>query len=272
MNITSAKRMFLAPLGATILLLGTSKFVNAASFLNLDNGDIGTIDTSTGVFTPFIIDAPTFLDVAIDSSNNLFGITSVGDLYDIDLSTNENTPIDNLELFINGLGFDEENILYGTGLSGFYSIDTLTGTALQVSSISGFNSSGDLVYDSDLEQFFATSSSGSTDDLWSIEKDGTATLIGDIGFNNVFGLFFENGTLFGYTENRQQISIDMTTGIGTFDKSISGTNGQIFGATSSISSTSSVPEPSITLGLLTVGLLSARFTIKQKQKSSSKKS
>lgn len=91
----------------------------------------------------------------------------------------------------------------------------------------------------------------------------------------MYGLFFENGGLFGYTANRQQIKIDLATGAGTFDKNVAGINSQIFGA-ASLPSTgpkpdprTSVPEPGTLFGLIGVGILGAGSLMKNKRKSAS---
>ena len=241
------KKFSMALIGSAICLLGTSKAAEAVSFINTSNGQLGTIESSTGLFLPIETGAPAFFDIGIDSQNNFFGITGGESIYRVDLSTNTSSFIGSAGTFINGIGFDGTDVLYGTGGSGLYTIDLFTGAASLVSSISGFSSSGDLAYDPRQDRFFATSNAGNTDQLWSLEKDGTATLIGDVGFNNVYGLLFEDGTLFGYTANRQQISIDLTTGAGNFEGNVSGTTGSIFGAASSISEPTSVPEPTASL-------------------------
>jgi hypothetical protein len=67
--------------------------------------------------------------------------------------------------------------------------------------------------------------------LYSIGLSGDATLIGDVGFDSIWGLAIANNVLYGYTSNRLQIIIDPTTGKGTFDRLVTGTIGQIYGAT-----------------------------------------
>jgi PEP-CTERM motif len=164
-------------------------------------------------------------------------------------------------VFINALGFSSKNVLYGAGDSGFYTINTSTGAASLVANISGFNSSGDLVFDPVNNRFLGTSGffNSTSDTLFSISLNGTATAIGSIGFSDVYGLFFENGTLFGYTANREQITIDLTTGAGTFNKNVTGGIGFIWGAASlpSTEEPKSIPEPSSTLGLLAFGAFGA---------------
>lgn len=274
MNLSSMSKKIkiLMPIvGAAVIALGTLGKAQALSFLSSSTGQIGTIDTSTGIFTPFISSGPTFTDIALSNDDNLFGITFT-ELYSIDQSTGSSLLIGNLgrEGSNNALGFafSDDNQLFGAGDSDFYTINTSTGATSLVAEIPGFFSSGDIVFDPVNDRFLATSSFFGTDSLFSISRNGTATQIGNIGFSNVFGLFFENGTLFGYTDDRQQLTIDLTTGAGTFDKNVTGVTGQIFGAASlpSTGPARPVPDTGSVLGLLTVGAFGAVSAFKRKQR------
>ncbi|MEM9926813.1 MAG: PEP-CTERM sorting domain-containing protein [Cyanobacteria bacterium P01_D01_bin.50] len=268
-NITS--RLLKTTFGALSLTLGFLINQNlpaqASSLIHTFNtpGNVGTIDTSTGVFTPVIIDAPQLTDIALSEDKQLFGAT-FRQLYSLDLETKTSTLIGNLGVNnLNGLGFGDNGVLYGTGGSNFYSIDTNSGLATQIADIPNFASAGDIVFNEERNQFFGTSNTPSNSTLFSIDLDGTATEIGNIGFPSIFGLFFENETLYGYTANRQQIVIDIDTGRGSFDKEVTGTSGTIGGATSlpSIASVS-VPEPSTFLGLLGLSFGAVGLSFKRK--------
>ena len=234
------KKLVMTIVGAAVVTLGISGTAQASlDFLSTSGGEVGTIDTSTGNFLPLFQGEPSFLDIALSTNNNLFGVT-YNQLYKINQSTNSVSLIGNFFPFINALGFSNNDVLYGAGGSGFYTINTSTGAVSLVANIPGFNSSGDVVFDSIDNRFWATSSGLTNDILFSIALDGTATQIGSIGFNNVQGLSFDNGTLLGYTASNQQIVIDPATGTGTFNKNVTGTAGSIYGAASS---PSTAPEP-----------------------------
>lgn len=251
----------IAVAGASISLV-TSGSAQATSFLSTSTGQVGTVDSATGTFNPLASDV-TFTDLAVSNDNNLFGIT-FSELFSIDSSTGSSSLIGNLGIYtMNALAFANDNQLYGAGGSGFYSINPATGAASQIADISGFFSSGDLVFDPVNDRFLGTSLRDSSDTLFSIELDGTATELGSIGFANVYGLSFENGILLGYTANREQIAIDVATGSGTLNQTVTGVNGQIWGATSSASSTT-VPEPTSVLGLLGLGGLGMGSSLKRK--------
>lgn len=258
-------------------LAGFAIAVNPATASSLlhtfsNPGEVGTIDTSTGVFTPVITDAPQLTDIALSDNEDLFGVT-FSQLYSLDLNTQASTLIGNLGASINGLGFDNNDVLYGTGGSNFYSIDTNSGLATQIANIPNFSSAGDIVFNPDDNKFLGTSSTPNNTTLFSIALDGTATEIGDIGFSNVWGLFFENQTLYGYTSNREQIIIDTDTGIGSFDKNVTGTTRAIGGAGSLPSKDPvTVPEPGTLLGLLGLCFAALGTKIKLQSKVKSLKS
>jgi hypothetical protein len=264
-TLTLMKKLSIAIVGVASMAFGTGVKVDAATFyVSTNDGKVGTVNHTTGVFSQ-VSSGPTFTDIALSNSEELFGIT-FNQLYRINTTTGISSFIGNLGTSsMNGLGFTTSNALYGTGGSGFYSINTLTGAASLVSNIAGFSSSGDIVYDPVNNRFLATSVG---DSFWSIALDGTASQIGNIGFAFVYGLAFDDdGILYGYTGNRQQIIINTATGVGTLNQNVTGLSGQIFGSASlpSTGPQTSVPEPGTVFGLLAVGALGAGSMFKRKQ-------
>ena len=148
-------------------------------------------------------------------------------------------------VLINGLGFSDQDELYATGESNFYKIDLTSGNAELIGSNSRFQSSGDLVFDSTQQRFFATSTTDTgIDRLFAVSLTGESTEIGEIGFNQVYGLFFADGILYGHTRDRQQLVIDINTGQGQFIQDLAGVSGEVWG-TASLPTAGSVstPEP-----------------------------
>ena len=215
------------------------------SIIATRDGKVGTVDATSGKFSQIATSNLNFSDIALSNSGELFGIT-FGNLYKIDRNLGSASLIGNFGLgssvIVNALEF-ANNKLYAADFSNLYTIDTNTGAATLAAKLgSQFDSSGDLVFDAANNRFLATSLGTNSDSLFSISLTGQATKIGNIGFTNVFGLSFENGNLIGFTEDRKRITINSTTGTGTFDKNLTGISGSIGGA-SSIPSATPTPTP-----------------------------
>jgi Putative Ig domain/Domain of unknown function (DUF4114)/Lipase (class 3) len=184
-----------------------------------------------------------FTDIAL-GSNKLYAIGKSGgfdNLYQLDpgvpvgqqvkqLGIIKDNLGNNLTGELNALDFSDSNILYAIGLNKFYQIDPTTRTAKLLATLpQNFTSSGDITYDKASNRFLATSvDSYATDSLWQIPLDNPAqaTKIGQIGFNNVYGINFENSELIGFSNpdyfsnSAERIKISLTTGQGTFDQNI----------------------------------------------------
>ncbi len=150
---------------------------------------------------------------------------------------------------LNSLGFSG-NTLYGTGGNNFFSVNTSTGTGTLINSDTGFDSSGDIAWDG--SQFFATGTDGN---LYSLALNGTSQSIGNTGFNDFFGLAYENKTLYGYRSDRSIYSISGMTGAATLVSTISGVPSDI----QDLSATSTeIPTPALLPGLVGMGAAALR--------------
>jgi uncharacterized repeat protein (TIGR01451 family) len=218
----------------------------ASSIIGTLDGKIGTVDATSGNFVQIATSNLDFYDIALSNSGQLFGIT-FSNLYKIDPNSGSASFIGNFGLGssvgLNALEFANNTLYAAADGANLYTINVNTGTANLVANLgSQFDSSGDLAFDAANNRFFATSTGTTSDSLFSISLTGQATKIGDIGFTNVFGLSFENGNLIGFTEDKKRITINSTTGTGTFDKNLTSVSGLIEGA-SSIPSTTPTPTP-----------------------------
>lgn len=266
------KNLTSAVFGTAVTTFGIFSFTlpGQAITISTSTGQVGNVNVATGEFTPFISGGPAFTDIAVDDDGQLFGNT-FGQLYNISQSPGSSTLIGNLNLNnANALAFDNNGVLYATGGNAFYSVDISTGAATLISNISNFISAGDIVFNPATNQFLATSTTPNNSNLFSIALNGTATQIGSIGFNGVFGLGFDSGILYGYTNIGQQLVINTTTGTGIFDRNVTGFSGQIFGAASSLEEATappkpvtSVPEPTTFGGLIMLGFMGLWMKVKK---------
>ncbi len=270
-----AKKLSISLIGGVMVALGTSAAAQAATFVSTNDGKIGKIDPTTGAFTQVASGNVAFTDIAIADNGKLYGI-NFSELFEVDLSTGVYSSIG----FFGAIGDKDMNALtyangtlYGAKGDRLYSFNLQTGAATPTIPTPGFNSSGDLIFDAANNRFLAISKGGmnGSDRLYSIDlTNSTYLVLGDLGFQDVFGLTFENGNLMGYTSDRKQISIDTSTGKGSFLRDVTGTTSQIWGATYQPSSNNGgndpgkkVPEPSTILGLLAVAALRAISQLRQ---------
>ena len=219
-----------------------------ATFIGDSQGNLYNYDSFTNS-SVLIGNTGSMFDIALNPITNiLYGISGSGNLFEIDQNDASTNLIGNTNNQINGLTFDNSGILYGSGGSGLFSIDLLSGAANLIGN-GDYISSGDIAFDN-MGNLFLSSTTGPDNSLWALDiSSGVGTFLGDIGFDNVFGLDFIDNSLLGFTQFGETIEIDRLTGMGNFlfDNEINA-----FGADGS--GGVSVPEPS-SIVLLVFGLL-----------------
>ena len=163
-------------------------------------------------------------DLGIDANGNLVGV-SFSSVYSVNASTGHATLLSSGSIGqqFNGLSFVPSaggpDILIGTdNVDGtVYQVNPMTGATTPIGNMGGsYTSSGDVVSVAG----FGTVQTvpGSTHDVLVKLAPGTyaATPIGtNTGFNEIFGLGFWKGKVFGFTSAGQIITIDPMTGVGT---------------------------------------------------------
>ena len=155
-------------------------------------------------------------DIAIDQDGNMFGISTIRDrVYSIDPDTAKASLLSELvdNRLYNGLSFLPDpdgngEILIGAATDGsVYKIDPATGDAELVGNYGdGLGSSGDLVYVQDFGIVATVTraelGTSGTDWLASIDPlTYEATLIGDTGLRDIYGLGFWSDKVYGFSSN-----------------------------------------------------------------------
>ena len=167
-------------------------------------------------------------DIALDKDANMVGI-SFGTVYAVNKDTAACTRLAALDRQFNGLSFipaDEvgtgTEILVGAALDGsVWRIDKATGASTLVGNYNGgFTSSGDIVSVTGFGTVATVKGgAGGTDKLVRVDANtGVATLIGDTGFTDIWGLGFWKDKVYGFTDYNEFILIDIHTGVGTLVK------------------------------------------------------
>jgi hypothetical protein len=171
-------------------------------------------------------------DIAIDEAGNMTGVSFYA-VFSVDKDTAACTFLSELDYatfnglsWVEGVGADPQGkTLVGVNRSGSYvTVDPDTGAAAQIGSYGGgLESSGDLVYVRGAGVFAtAVSTSHDTDVLVQVNAgSGTATIIGETGFVEIWGLAYWAGQIFGFTNGGQFVTIDPDTGQGTLQEQTS---------------------------------------------------
>lgn len=165
-------------------------------------------------------------DIAIDETGNMTGISYTA-VYSVNKDTAEATYLAPLTGNFNGLSYvidtsggDPREILVAAGNDGnVYEINPQTGAStLKGNYGGGWNSSGDIVSIRGLGTF-ATVDDGTgigNDYLARVNtSDYTVTIIGDTGVQKIWGIGFWEDKVYGFTDNREFVLIDTTTGAAT---------------------------------------------------------
>ena len=180
------------------------------------------VNTATGSATRIGNMGTVMTDIAFSPSGELFGVDD-SRLFSIDSTTGASMFIGNLNLGLrfnvaNALEFSPDGTLFLANSSStlLYTVNTTTGATTVVGDM-GVSSSGDLAFDVSSGNLFL-STPGPTDNLYQVDPHtGASTLVGSIGFSFVFGMdFFFGNTLFGLINGGALITINTTSGAGTF--------------------------------------------------------
>jgi len=195
---------------------------SASALYRVDPGTLAV--TAVGAFR-WPGNADQMTDIALDRQGRMTGISFTA-VYSVDPKTAACTYLAPLQVPGGGGTFcglsyiavqaaDAKEILVAAAANGaLYEIDPQTGQSKPLGSFGGgLGASGDLVSVKGLTLATVKSSASATDWLARVDPlTGKATLIGDTGFTDVFGLGFWKDRVYGFTDGMRFILIDPKTG------------------------------------------------------------
>jgi hypothetical protein len=245
-----------------VVVLAVAPLAADTIYLSGSDGFLYTFDTTTDTVTQGADMGIQMSDIAF-LNGTLYGVSFAADseLYTIDPVTGATNAVGATGTFLNALLGANGNLYAAGGVAGcnippapacdaFYTVSASTGAASLVGT-GVYDSSGDLVVDPNASGslFLTSQPDASTDQLWLINSaTGTGSLLGDIGYAEVFGIAYADGTLYGFNDvGNNVLTINTTTGAGTYLTSYS-PNFEILGAT-----VNDVPEPR-EIGIVLAGL------------------
>jgi streptogramin lyase len=225
------------PFNQFVESLEARQLLSAAPTLWADDaqGRLFTVNPGTGQVHVVGKMPAVMFDIAFDAHGNLYGVDNAptSNLWKINPNNASASKIGSVGTFVNSLVFSTKGTLYGAG-NALYAINTVNGHGTRVgnSNLNGFSSAGDLAFDSTGALYLSTTNNN----LVRVNiSTGAATLVGPIGFKEVYGMAFgPNGVLYGMSDATDQIfSISRTTGHGTLlssfaNKGVVGVNGSSF--------------------------------------------
>ena len=182
------------------------------------------VHTSTELFKldPFTTEPPLYVgevpgivDFDTSSDGSLFGISS-STLYSYENTTQVWSGVGGFQTdgFANGFAIDQTGLAYISAGFNLYRINLETGIEEAVGNFgSTIRSSGDLVINKDNSLFMTSRLDNESSDKLVLlnPANGTGSVVGDTGFDRIFGLAFAWGNLFGFTDQGEVLLIDPYT-------------------------------------------------------------
>ena len=168
-------------------------------------------------YTLFNLDISSLTGIDFDTTGKLYVCKETGEIYRIDLTDGNHTYISTATIPLNALAFDPitnqlwaaKRITFGPGKDSIFTVDISTGLATLVG-VTGFGDlTNDLAFDENDKLYGVTGTTFQTGKLFEINTtNGSGTLIGEIGFNNVLGLTFSIDGLINSIEGDDSIIPD----------------------------------------------------------------
>lgn len=168
------------------------------------------------------------VDIAIDRFGTLYGGSGASRddkrVYLIDPNTAFCQPLFIVDDNLNGMAFDGRGRLIAAGDT-LRVLDTSDGARVLTFENAGsqFTTSGDVVGLPDGNIYWTVTGDGNADRLVRLDPiSGATQLLGTLTRDNLFGLGYANGELFGFTSSGEVVVINPSTGRVTAERSLPG--------------------------------------------------
>jgi hypothetical protein len=225
----------LSAFALAVLLFGGTARMQAGpvgiAYLDDNQGDLFAGDPTTGAFSLVGTSATAasfngFTDIGF-AAGVLYGLSPTGELYTISTTTGQiltdvgNTGIASPGAVV-GLSDSTANVLTAGGNGQIYNINTGTGAGTQIGTGGGgYQTAGDLDYDTANSTLYLTSTTPNADTLFSIDTgSGIGTNLGQLcsdgaacadPWSDVFGMIYDtvNGTMYGFDVDGDEFDVNL---------------------------------------------------------------
>ncbi len=164
------------------------------------DADIVRVSAAGDAYLLFTVAIPTMAGIAFNTTGTLYGITSGGDIYTIDLISGSTTFVVTGQGSYSGITFNPvTNELWATSRSfvppnkdAIFTVDLSTGDTTIIGHTGLNEITNDIVFDENQNLYGVIGASSALNDFISIDvSNGAGTVVGSIGFKNILGLAFE---------------------------------------------------------------------------------
>ncbi len=206
--------------------------INAAvSYLVDSKGQLFTVAEPSGQ-TQFVAQTgQTFLDIGLSPTGQLYGVANAN-LYQINTTTGTTTSIGSivdqatgLPIYYtaNALEFRADGTLFVAVRNSLYQVNPQTAVATFVLALPyNESSAGDLVFDSHNDLFLTTNDGSLVEANPSLTSDNLVGATGALGIDDMNGLVYTNGTLYGFGQAENALyQINTSTGATTLSADLS---------------------------------------------------
>ncbi len=176
------------------------------------DADIVRVSAAGDAYLLFTVAIPSMAGIAFNTTGTLYGITSGGDIYTIDLISGSTTFVVTGQGSYSGITFNPvTNELWATSRSfvppnkdAIFTVDLSTGDTTIIGHTGLNEITNDIVFDENQNLYGVIGASSALNDFISIDvSNGVGTVVGSIGFKNILGLAFEETGVTSVEDEKQ---------------------------------------------------------------------